>query len=136
MPDLPRLRAIHAISKGSSIPPYSDFSLPFPLYLVQLIRRCVLRSCPLAPHRQAHSMPLAPVRTHVPQSRNVIPQLPPQFVFDSHTREHGCQVQHLLISKRAKFCRGVDVLARHYVRGDEGADAVEGGQGSLVRCLQ
>lgn len=73
-----------------------DPSLPSaqPFNPVELRRRRRLRPRPLSPHRHPHRVSPPPIRAHIPQPRNVFPQLSPQIVFDLHACELGVDVQH------------------------------------------
>lgn len=72
-----------------------------------------------------------PIRAHIPQPRNILPQFPPQIVFDLHTRELGGQVEHGLRVEGAQARGGVDVQAGEQVPGHLGSDAVEVLEGFL-----
>ena len=111
-------------------PPPSPPS-PQPLNPIKLIRRRRLRPRPLAPNRQPHRVPPAPVRPDIPQPRDIIPHLPPQVVLDLHGRQLGRDVEDRLIFEGADARGGVDVEAREHVAGYLRADAVEVLEGFL-----
>lgn len=72
-----------------------------------------------------------PIRAHIPQPDYILPQLPPQVVFNLHTRELGVDVDDGLRVERAQTRRRVDVQAREQVPGYLASDAVEGLERSL-----
>lgn len=70
-------------------------------------------------------MPPPPIRPHIPQAPDILPQLPPQIVLDLHARQLGRDVEHGLRVERAQARGRVDVQAREYVAGYLWSDAVE-----------
>jgi hypothetical protein len=60
--------------------------LSFPLLspLSSLLENTYLAPCPLSPDWQPHRMSPPPITPHIPQSRNIIPQLPPQLILYFH----------------------------------------------------
>lgn len=65
-------------------PQNKDSSQPLnPIHLRSSTR---LRPRPLPSDRQPHRMSPPPIRPHIPQSSNVLPQLSPQIVFYLHVR--------------------------------------------------
>ena len=76
-------------------------------------------------------MPPPPVRPHIPQPRDVLPQFPPEVVFDLHARELGRDVEHGLGVEGAQARGGVDVEAGEQAPGHLGPDAVEMLEGFL-----
>lgn len=85
-----------------------------------------LRSGPLAPNRQSHGMLPAAVCAHIPQSADILTQLPAQLILDRHGYELGVEIQNLLRGERADLGDWVNVEARHEALGNQGADAIEG----------
>ncbi len=67
-----------------------------------------------------------PVRAHIPQPDYVLPQFPPQVVFNLHVGELGVDVDDGLGVEGAQTRGGVDVQACEQVAGYLGSDAVEG----------
>lgn len=79
--DFPHADAMH---RRRSTCPHNPPQSPEPIRPIQLPRRRRLRPCPLAPNRHPHRVPPPPVRPHIPQPFNILPQLPPQIVLDLH----------------------------------------------------
>lgn len=73
-------------------------------------------------------MPPTPVRAHIPQTLDIVHQLPAQIVLQRHFRQRPRQAVDLLLAQGAHACRLVDVEARHQVRAGFGAEPVEGAQ--------
>lgn len=90
-----------------------------------------LRPGPLPPNRQPHRMPPPAIAPHIPQSSNIIPNLPPQIILDLHTRQFGGQVEDFGRGERGEARGGVDVEFGHNAGGVDGADAEKGLQGFL-----
>ena len=84
---------------------------------------------PLAPDRQPHRMPPAPVRAHVSQPLDVLHQLAAQVVAQRHLRQLRAQVRDLLLLQRAHARIAVDVELRHQVLARLRSEAVEGFEG-------
>ena len=86
-------------------------------------------------------MPPPPITPHIPQPRNILPQLSPEVVFDLQVRELGVDVDDGLVGEGAEARGGVDVKAREQVAGYLGADTVEGldcflrGRGGVLEGL-
>ena len=62
-------------------------------------------------------MPPPPVRPHIPQPQNVLPQLAPQLVFNLHLGQLGVDVDDSLAVEGAEAGGGVDVQAGEEVAG-------------------
>ena len=62
---------------------------------------------------QTEGMPLASIGAYILQSIDVLPQLPPQIVFDLHVGEFCRDVEDLVLWQRAEARGGVDVQACH-----------------------
>lgn len=65
------------------------------------------------------------VGAHIPQSRDIVPHLPPQFVLNPHGREFGVEVEDLLCVQLAQLAARMDVETGHNPLGYVGPDAVE-----------
>ena len=76
-------------------------------------------------------MPPAPVRPHVAQPGDVLPQLAPELVFNLHLGQLGVDVDDGLVVEGAEAGGGVDVQAGEDVAGELVADAVEVAEGFL-----
>lgn len=50
-----------------------------------------------------------PIRAHIPQPRNVLPQFSPQIIFYFQTRQFGGHIEHGLRAEGAETRGGVDV---------------------------
>lgn len=49
------------------------------------------------------------IRTHIPESSNIFPNLSPQIIFYLHARKLCRDVEDCLVGKGAQACCGVDV---------------------------
>lgn len=110
--------------------------LPTPLHPIQPPRSRNLRPRPLPPDRQTHRMSPSPIRAHIPQSRNSIPHLPPQIVFNLHVGQLGGEVEDSGVFEGPDFGPWVNVEFGHEGLRDFGADAKERFEGALGKIRE
>lgn len=76
-------------------------------------------------------MPPAPIRPHIPQPRDIQPELAAELVLDLQGRQLGVDVDDGLRGDGAEAGGAVDVQAGEEVGGGLGAEAVECLEGFL-----
>jgi len=73
-------------------------SLHLPLNPIQLPTALNLATLGiLAPHRQPHSMPYAPITPNIPQPLDIIQPLPPLVILNLHPRQFGGEIYQFLV---------------------------------------
>lgn len=95
-------------------------------HLVQLRGRLGLCPRPLSPDRQSHSVPPAPVCTHILQPSDVLLHDLTRIVVERHLTEVCGQERNGPWRKRANFGELVDGVLGHDARRVGWAEAIEG----------
>lgn len=85
-----------------------------------------LSSCPLSPHRQAQRMTSAAVSSSLLHTLDVIQNFSAQVVLNLHFRQHGCEVEDLLVGQLADAAGRVDVEPGHETSRSVVANSKEG----------
>lgn len=103
------------------------------LDLVEPVGRSILVARTLAPHRQAHGMPPATIRTHILQSLNVILYNLARVILDRHGGQLGCELEDRLGRERLDALAWEDGEFGHDAFGGLVADGEERGESFLFR---
>lgn len=68
-----------------------------PINSIHLRSRRRLRPRPLSPNWQPHRMSPSPMRPHIPQSSDILPQFPPEVILYFHARKLCRDVEGCLV---------------------------------------